>query len=322
MRLKRFFSIVVLVLLLLLLLLLPNFFTPNPAPEGLPLNLGVTIHAENAEFSLSRISTGVNVLPSAAPLCFYTASQGQTFVDLTLNYTYTGSESVRSDHLISAKAIHPRGTEYTNVIYLLETRNGTSLSEYEMVEPGSSLRLHCAIVIPKKEGRLTLLLNVEGTNYIYDYTLGETARNSTPLSTGEALTDATGEALLFLGTEYTNNPRPSMAESSYNEYCLEDSAETYLDLRFAITNQSEVAIPADQYLSARVLFQDGRTYYECRCLLERADGTAFDSSLSVAPGECRTLHGLLKMPLVASTSEAELCLFFTGAEYTYPIPAS
>ena len=127
-----------------------------------------------ADFSLFKVVTGKKITASISDDIHYeNDTEGETYVDIVLDWTNTSTETISSEDLLVTYATNAKGKDYTECLYAIETRDGTYLRRREDIEPLFTVRLHCAITVPESETDLTLYLDIKGEQYVCSYTLGD-----------------------------------------------------------------------------------------------------------------------------------------------------
>ena len=273
--------------------------------------------AEYADFSLFKVTTGKKITASIAGDIYYeNDTEGETFVDMILDWTNTGTETVSSEDLLKAYAVNAGGVEYSKCLYAVETNHATYLSRYEDIAPLTTVRLHCAIKVPESEKELTLYLNVRGQKFVYEYRLGEVAGTAEEIRAGETVEVADYATLVFHGMEYTDDVRPSDTDGVYSHYEIDDPANTYLLVRFDLTSYLADDRECDTFVGIKAVYLDKYTYTGF-AVVEDGDGRGFSAYDDIAPLTTRHFYYLIEVPKSVTENEVELTISFNGREYTY-----
>ncbi|MFI3171372.1 MAG: hypothetical protein R3Y58_03230 [Eubacteriales bacterium] len=287
--------------------------------EGITMTLGELNSAEDiADFTLFKISTSNKVTGSLASGMYYeNNSTDETYIDVVFDYTHLGTEAVNSDDLIIAKAMNGAGTEFTNVLYVVETDNGEDVSAYESIAPLSTVRFHCAISVPTSETDLTLSFVIGDKNYIYDYKISEVVSNIETLNVGDEIGDEEFATLLFNGIQYTDDLLPSNTSGSYSHYQIDGTDNTYLVINFDLTNYQGSAKEASSFVGIKAKYMD-KYEYTGGIRVEDSDGAGFGSGYeNIDPLATRKCYYLIEVPKSVIENEVELTISFDGKEYMY-----
>ncbi|MBQ4054897.1 MAG: hypothetical protein IJD17_04220 [Clostridia bacterium] len=287
-----------------------------PADESRALALGEkNTVADYAEFTLFKVSTTKQVTASIGGGLYYEHDvPGETYVDVVLDWTNTSSETISNRELLVAYAT---GTgEYRSCLYAVETDNATDVSQFENVAPLSKIRLHCGISVPETETDVTVVLEIKGQKYTYEYTMGQTASNATPISVGQTVEAADFATMVFNGIEYTDDLMPSNTSGYYTHYPVDDPANTYLVVRFDITNYQTSDRECDTFLGVKAVYMDKYTYVG-NVVVEDEDGAGFSGYEDIAPLTTRHFCYLIKVPKTVTENTVALTISFNGQEYTY-----
>ena len=270
-----------------------------------------------SEFKLFKISTGKKITASVGGGIFYeNNNSSETFVDIILDWTNTGSETVSCEDIVVATATNKNGTEYTNCIYTIETDNAKDLSRYENITPLSQVRLHCSISVPENETELALKLLINGTEYIYDYSLNSVVNNAKELKVGDVIEETNYATLVFNGIEYTDDLLPPNTSGAYTHYPIDNNSNTYLVAKFDITNYMSDEKDCDTFVGIRALYMEKYTYTGF-VVVEDEDGKGFGKYEDIAPLSTRHFYYLIEVPKTVTENEVVLTFSFNGKEYIY-----
>lgn len=273
--------------------------------------------ADYADFTLFKVSTAKKITASVAgDIYFENKNAGETYIDIILDWTNTSSETISSNDILVATATNANGTEYTNCLYAVETNNATYLSQYENIAPLSTVRLHCAISVPESETELTLKIVVNGKEYTYGYALGEVASSAKEIKVGDTVEEADFATLVFNGIEYTDDLLPSNTSGSYRHYEVDNASNTYLVVKFDITNYMRGDKDCDTFVGVNAVYMDKYTYTGF-VVVEDEDGKGFGSYESIAPLSTRHFYYLIEVPKTVVENEVKLTISFNGDEYIF-----
>jgi hypothetical protein len=292
--------------------------TQPPKAEAEALRLGQVNTVDNyAEFSLFKVYTTKKITASLGGYLFYECdNDGETFVDMVLDIQNLSAKDIQCDKLVVATAEGKDGKKYKDCLYVVEQGGGTSLDQFEDISPLTSVRLHCGLYIPESETELTLRLKVKGKTYTFDYKLGDVAVDAVELQPGNTLEEADFAKLTFLGTEYTDDLRPSDTSGFYSHYPVDDPANTYLVVKMDLTNLLTTEREMDKFVGINILY-NGTYSYKGFMVAEDADGKGFSSYEDMSPLVTRHLYYLIEVPKAVVDSEYTITFSFDGKEYTY-----
>lgn len=272
--------------------------------------------ADFADFTLFKVQTTKKVTASLQDRIYYeNDNDGETYVDIILDWTNTSSEAVSSDDLLVATATNASDKKYEDVLYAVETNDAAYVSQYESIAPLSKVRFHCAISVPEAETELTLKLVIKGKTFTYDYTLGDVASNAKEINLGDTINAADFATLVFQGAEYTDVLKPSNPDA-YSHYSVDNADNTYLVVKFDITNYASSEKECDTFAGVKALYMNKYTYTGF-VVAERADGKSFSAYENIAPLETRHFYCLIEVPKTVTQNPATITLSFNGQEYTY-----
>lgn len=296
----------------------------DESPVGTKENKGTELELskENtvedyAEFTLFKITTSKKITASVAGDLYYeNQNSGETYVDMIFDWTNISTETITSDKLAVVSAVNDKGTAYTNCLYAVETNNATYVSQYENIAPLSKVRLHCAVSVPESETDLTLKLIVKGNVYTYNYSMGREENNAKEIKIGDTIDEADYAALTFNGIEYTDDVLPSNTSGSYSHYPIESTTNTYLVIKFDITNHMSGAKRCDTFVGVKAVYMDKYTYTGS-AMVEDDDGAGFNSYEDIAPLSTRHFYYLIEVPKSIAGNEVALTFSFNGQEYTF-----
>lgn len=270
-----------------------------------------------ADFTLFKIETAKKVTASVGGGIYYeNKNSGETYVDMVLDITNTSAAAIQSGDIVAVSAKSATGTEYPCNLYAVETNNATYLSQYESIAPLTTVRLHCAVSVPESETEFTLKLTVNGSEYSYDYKVGDAVNSAKEIKAGDTVEEADFATMLFKGIEYTDDLLPSNTSGSYRHYNVDNSANTYLVVKFDITNYSANDKKCDTFAGVKATYMDKYTYTGF-VVVENEDGKGFSSYESVSPLTTRNFYCLIEVPKTVSSNPVTLTISFNGNEYTF-----
>ena len=272
--------------------------------------------ADYANFKVIKIVSAEKITGSMGSSISYTPSDGNIYIDVVMDYTNNTSNTIACDELITFKATKADGTMYDNASFFVETDNGTSITSYTDVAPLATVRLHCALSVPKGEGQYTLSLDVDGQMYGYEYTLNQVVNNAKAIKINDVLENEDIAKAVFKSVKFTTDLLPSNTSGYYNHYPVDNAANTYLVVRFDITNNQTSARDCEEFVNVTATFMDKYTYTGF-VVVEDTDGKGFSSYEDIDPLSTRKLYCLIEVPKTVAESNYELTISFAGEEYSY-----
>ncbi len=292
--------------------------TAKEEAKGTPLVVATKNSVENyADFTLFKIETAKKVTASVGGGIYYeNKNSGETYVDMILDITNTSAAAIQSGDIVSVSAKSAAGTEYLCNLYAVETNNATYLSQYESISPLTTVRLHCAVSVPETETALTVKLAVNGSEYTYDYKVNEIVNSAKEIKAGDTVDEADFATMVFKGIEYTDDLLPSNTSGSYRHYEADNSANTYLVVKFDITNYASNEKECDTFAGVKATYMDKYTYTGF-VVVEDEDGKGFSSYESISPLVTRHFYYLIEVPKTVAENEVELTISFNGNEYIF-----
>lgn len=272
-----------------------------------------------ADFTLFKITTTDEVAattPSKYSVGYYPTKDGNVFVDIVIDFTNKGTDSVKCDEVVSVSAVNAAGTVYNAAVYAAEEDNYSDVSKYVSIAPLETARLHCAISVPETETDLTLTLEIGGTEYTYDYSVGVPAAVERTIAVGDTIEEPDYATMVFTGIEYTDAVMPSNTSGYYRYYSPDDPSNTYLVVKFEITNYMSTAKDIEDFVGVKAVL-GGKYNYNGFMVAESADKTSFNSYESIDPLNTKKLFYIVDIPKTVANGELDLTISFAGKEYTF-----
>lgn len=270
-----------------------------------------------ADFTLFKVATSKKITASlAGTLYFENDKEGETYIDIVLDWTNKSTEGINSADLLEAFAIGANGTEYKRCLYAVETNNASYLSQYEHIAPLSTARLHCAISVPESEKELTLMLKINGEVYACKYNLGQKVSSAQQIQPGQTVGDTDFATMEFLGIEYTDDLLPSNTSGAYSHYPVKNATNTYLVVKFDITSYLPSAKDCDAFVGVKATYMDKYTYTGF-VVVESDDGKRFSSYDDIDPLTTRHFYCLIEVPKTVTENEVELTISFGNQEFVF-----
>lgn len=287
--------------------------------KGTELVLGSTNTIENyAEFSLFKIETKKDIKAPlhTGGLYYNNEKDGEVFVDVVLDWTNLTSNAIENNELFVLTAKSDNGIEYTNPLYVVETDGGTSVNQYEAIDPLVTSRIHCALSVPESETTLTLKLNVKNEVFMYQYTLNDDVNNAKLISDNEVIDDQDYATLTFKGIEYTDDLLPSDTSRTYNHYKVKNSDNVYFVAKFDLTNNSGSSLTSDEIVGINITYMD-KYHYDGFVVVEDEDGRGFDAYEDISPLSTRHFYYLIEVPKELKEESYKLDIYFNKQEFIY-----
>ncbi|MBQ3099981.1 MAG: hypothetical protein IJC50_03215 [Clostridia bacterium] len=291
----------------------------NDYPDNaVTLSVGTPVSVSDyADLTLFKVWTTKKITASLGGGIYYeNSTDGETYIDVIIDLTNTSAAAVSSEDLLKAYAVGTDGTEYTRCLYAVETNNASYVSQYENIQPLSKVRFHCGISIPESESNVTVVLEIKDKKYSFGYTLGTVNANSTPISAGQTVEAADFATMVFNGIEYTDDLMPSNTSGFYTHYPIDDPANTYLIVKFDITNYQSSDRECDTFVGVKATYMDKYTYTGS-VVVEDGDGEGFSAYEDIAPLSTRHFYYMITVPKSVTSNPVSLTVSFNGQEYTY-----
>lgn len=272
-----------------------------------------------ADFTLAKIYNSQKITAPINSKTSYVAVSGRTYVDMVLDCTNLGTEAKRCDEIVTLVAVNEAGTEYTCNPFAVETGDSSWLSSDVTINPQTTVRLHCLISVPESETKLLLKLTVDEKEFTYDYSLGTTVSSATKINVGDTLDETDYAKLEFRGTEYTDDLIPSNTSGYfYTHYAVDDSNNTYLVVKFDITNYMSSAKDCDSFVGVKAVYMD-KYNYTGFVVVEDSDGAGFDNNEDISPLVTRHFYYLIEVPKTVIENEAVLTITFHNKDYIFTV---
>lgn len=272
-----------------------------------------------ADFCLKKLETTKEVRAAmGGSLSYKNSNDREIYVDMVLDYTNTSSENQSSEDCVVLTAEDAQGKQYTNTMYAVES--GDKISTYEDIQPLSKARLHCAVSVPEDIEELTLYLTVGKVTYSYSYTLGKEVADIQKIKAGEELKAEDFASVKYIGTEYTDDLLPPNMGNFYTHYQVDNQDNTYLVVKFDITNKGSNTRDVDQFAGIKAIYEEKYTYTGF-VVKEKSDGTGFDNYASLDPLETGHIYFLIEVPKSVTKKTAAVQIFFDGKEYQASVNA-
>lgn len=293
----------------------------EPEKTATPLVIGEKHTIEGyAEFSLFKIQTTEKIEASVDSTFSYNASDGNKYVDLVLDITNLGAETIEAESIVSVTATNASGGNYTCSTFIAESGNGTEIDAYATINPLASTRLHCATSVNNAEEAVQLTLTVNGQEYTYDYICSEIVRDAKTIAKGDVLEEEDFAKLEFKGAMYTDDLMPSNTSGFYTHYQVDSSENTYLVVKMNLTNYQSSGRNLESFVGVKATYMDKYTY-DGFMVVEESDKAGFDSYCDLSPLAEHKAFVLIEVPKTVTENDAVIELSFAGQEYLYAYAA-
>lgn len=290
----------------------------NDTPKQNELTVGEeNTVGETASFKLFKINTTKKIEATMGSNLYYdNDNQGQTYVDVVLDYTNNSEESVNSEDLCVMTATTNSGEIYHASLFAVETNDYTYVSTYEEIQPLATARVHCAVSVPEDTESVKITLTIDGSKYCYDYTLSKTVKEENPIALGDLIGNEDYATVKFSKVEYTKKLLPSNTSDWYSYHEVDNNDNSFLAVKFEITNYLGNSKEADTFVSVKAKYMDKYTYTGFM-VVEDTDQQGFSSYEDIDPLTTRTAYYLIEVPDTVLEKNFELTIAFNAEEYSY-----
>lgn len=291
--------------------------TEEQVPDD-SLKLGKTYEVEGyGELTLVRVATTDKIEGTLGGDIYYENNDKvKTFVDVVFDVTNTSGKVISSEEFMKAIAVSEGGTEYADTLYCVETRDMTAVEKYEDLLPDQTARFHAAITIPTSKTGLTLNFAVQDTVFSHDYEVGTEVKNVTGLVVGDTIGGAEYATAEFMGYEFTDKVNPSETSGYYRYYQVENPDNTYLAMKFKITNHQTMEKGIDTFISGKAAFE-GNAKYAGVIISESADGQSLSEGGTIEPDGSAIVYCLIEVPKTVSEQDFTASIMFNAQEYAF-----
>lgn len=269
-----------------------------------------------AKFSLFKVTAASKITASLGDDIYYEADAGEIYVDIVLDFTNLSTKNMSSEDVLVAVANSENGQQYKANLFAVETNDAHYLSQYETITPLSTVRLHCAIRVPESESKLTLKFKVQDNVYVIPYTVGEILNSAQPITVGQTIEAENFATMTFKGIEFTDDLRPTDTSGSYSHYDIDNPANTYLVVKFDITNHTSNEKDIDTFAFPKAVFMNKYTYTGFT-VVEDEDQKGFDAYEDIAPLSTRHFYCLIEIPKTVMNADLSITISFNNQEFVY-----
>lgn len=239
---------------------------------------------------------------------------GEIYVDVVLDFVYEGTSDLRAEDFAISTATNSTGQQYTHSICFLES--GDSLGTYDNITPLGNSRMHCTVSVPTSEESLEVVLDINGNLFSVDYTMNEKIANVQVLSSGDIVEVEDFASFTFDGISYTDKLLPPNTSGSYSYVECNDVNNTYLVVKYTITNLQTSASEGDSFVGITAKYMD-KYNYTGFMKVEDSDGKGFSSYENIDPLNTRSCYYLIEVPKTVTENPVELTISFSGKEYSF-----
>ena len=293
-----------------------NSSTNTTTAQTLIADTPVTVN-DYAQITLFKVTTGKKVTASMGGGIYYeNNTDGETYVDVVLDFTNLSDRNISSERALVAAALGESGQKYTDCLYLIESNNGHSLTRYEDILPLSTVRLHCTFSVPETETDLFLRLGVKNKKFAIDYSLGETISSAKVISLNTTIGSTDYATLKLIDTEYTDDLLPTDASCVYSHYEIDNPSNTYLVVKFIVTNYTASAKESGDFVSVKAQYMNKYTYTGFT-VVEDENEKGFNMYEDIIPLTPRRFYYLIEVPKTVMEKDVSITLAFDGQEYIY-----
>ncbi len=270
-----------------------------------------------AEITLRSISVTDAVKASMGSNLTYPVDNSENiYVDTVFDIKYLGEKNISPSEFMKATATADSEYVYENVLYCTENGDMTTVSAYDDLTSLSTYRFHVAFEVPKTEKHLVLKFDINGKTYSIDYNTDETIKNVTDILPGGIMENAEYAKMEFVGIEFTDDVVPKNTSGAYNHYQVDSPDNTYLVVRFNVTNYQSTKKRCDSFVGVRAVF-GGKYTYTGFAAVERSDGTGFSSYEDIAPRSTANIYYVIELPETVMEMDYEISLLFDKKEYSF-----
>lgn len=314
---KKVLSLILAVCLLVALAACNNKSDSGKKSSGSELRPGKEYSARNyADFTLRKIYSTQKLTAPLGSSYYDNNNAGEIYVDVLLELTNTGKESIRCNEVVVASVVGGDGDTYTDAFYVVETADHSGLRQYEDIAPEETVRLHCAVSVPEDETDLTVKLELNGKRFSCDYTLGQVLSDATALQVGQTIGDEAHALLRFNGIEHTDRLDPSDTSGVYRYYEVDDPDNTYLVVKFDVANNGAEEFYIEDLVGVKATYMDQYNYTGF-LVVEDDGGAGFSSYNGILPLDVGHGFCLIEVPKTVVGNQVTVTVFFDGNEYTY-----
>ncbi len=303
----------------------------------------VTITIENVcAFYVDRSQIAARIDPPT-PASFYsyyeTGDPDRVYVDVCVAYQNLGTTGCRADGLFSASLLYGGKYSYTGFSIIEESGRGDfTYSNITDIAPLTTGYVHYLFEVPAEVTQtnrsVEVTLSTGGNDYIYTVQAGDGVPFGAddPAITKECGAVAQGEVVTIGGvaefyvdrSQIASRIDPPSPGSFYSYYEVDDPAQVYVDVCFAVCNLTASGIRADQMINATLIYAD-RYEFDGFSVIEadnRSDFT-YTNITDVTPLTNNYVHYLFALPAEAQTSGESVVVEFTigGCSYSYTVAA-
>ena len=149
--------------------------TPSPSPTASPqiISAGEMISNESQEITINSVSLSYKVEPSDTSgfYTYYTASEGNVFIDVDMSVKNLQKQDLSCDEIFSITADYNNGYIYKGFPIVNDATTGFTYANISVITPLETKGMHYLIECPQEVEEsnlpLFLLINLDGITYQY-----------------------------------------------------------------------------------------------------------------------------------------------------------
>ena len=271
---------------------------------------------EYIDFTINSITNTDIITGSMGGGLYYDNDNSEeTYIDVVFDMSNLSKDSISVDEIMTAYAQNADDDKFEDVLYCIEEDDMTGVSSYGDINALEDARVHVAISVPKSETEFVLYFEIDSKKFSCEYSAEKPMKTTTLLNVGEVLDEADYASLTYIGTEFTDDLLPSNTSRYFNHYQIDNTSNTYMVLKFELTNYQSTAIDIDKFIGAKAWF-DNKYQYTGFIVAEDSDGAGFSAYSDVSPLETVKLFYLIEVPKTVMDMDYEVDVVFNKKTYT------
>ena len=159
-------------------------------------------------------------------------------------------------------------------------------------------------------------LTVNGEEFTYDYSVGDVVSDAQEIQVGDKIEASDYASMVFNGIEYTDDVVPSDTSGVYSHYEVDNASNTYLVVKFDITNYMNDKRDGDTFVGAKAVYME-KYSYNGFIVVEDEDGKGFSSHGAISPLTTRHVYHVISVPKTVKDSDVVVTIFFNNQEYVF-----
>ena len=320
---KRIISILLIAMLMVCL---------TACGEKAPDPVELTLDSQNTlegvmDFKLVKLYTTEKVTSPFATSS-YIAQEGNYYVDAVFDIKNIGTTPIDFKFFYTEDETAPitvtgenfNGTVYEDSQIFLEDSSYSSINNDGSIPAQAQNRVHVCLVVPKTETDVTLNFKFGDSVYFYTYTIGTKIGNFIEIAKDQEIEVENIAKYKFLGTDKAKEILPSNTSDRWYSSRKSEDGQTFVDIKFEITNTGTVAKRAEKMIAASLVVAD-KYEYTGTVFVEDEDKKGFSSYEEISPMQTRQVHITISVPDTVINESAKSTIFINGVEYVYSIEA-